>query len=294
MDFPEAYDVNNIFQKAIDLLSSHQGMCRAWHKAKAFGFFKWPAFLWFAIVPLIKLLCGKGDDYIERFKKRGCVLKLVGPDVERNTFFHLPNFATDLIQGVILRTDNFYERLELAHLKANYVPIDGVCLDIGANIGNHSIFFAKNCHVSKVFAFEPVPSTFAILKRNIELNNLEGCIRAYDYGISNCAKSASIDYFDESNIGGTSLAEDVGGPLKLFALDDIPFPNVKIDFVKIDVEGMEYEVLCGGAQFFAKNKPVVYIEIFPDRFDKVDSLMNTYGYSLVESLARHNFIYCST
>ena len=237
-----------VIDKPENPLRANWGMRHALHKAKAFGIFKWPAFLFFSIAPLIKLLSGRGDDYLENFRKHDCVLELVGTDVKKGTVFYLPDFEQDLIQGTILTTDSFFERFELAHLRKNYIRKGDVCLDIGANIGNHSVYFAKNCHASKVYAFEPVKSTFDVLKRNIELNNLEKCIQAYNYGISDRMKSASIVHFDETNIGATQLTADATGNLKLIALDDMSF-QMKVDFVKIDVEGMEYDVLFGGSKF---------------------------------------------
>lgn len=147
----------------------------------------------------------------------------------------------------------------------------------------------QGLHVSKIYAFELVQSTFAILKRNIELNHLENCIEAYNVGMSDRRKSASIVHFEAKNIGATQLAENNDGDLKLVSLDDMVFPSV--DFVKIDVEGMEYDLLRGGRSFFANQSPVIFIEIWDENFERVDLLMQEYGYALFERRSAENYVY---
>lgn len=287
--------MNKKIEKAIVALKTNQNMYMAWDKAKRYGHFRWIAFWVFSIVPVGKLLCGRGSDYIEKLKKADCIIKLDGTGIDDDIWFYLPNFEKDSIQRLMVYTRNFYERVELQYLRENYIRKGDVCLDIGANIGNHSIYFTKMCHASKVYAFEPVKSTFAILKKNISLNGEDTRIEASNVGISDRTKSARIAHFEENNIGGTQLVGDRDGDLRLIALDDIQF-SVNVDFVKIDVEGMEYDLLRGGRLFFEKHRPVVFIEICKRNFIKVDSLMQQYGYHLVEKregnmMSADNYIY---
>lgn len=227
---------------------------------------------------------------MKQLRDNDCILKLEGPGCEEEeVLFYLPNFEKDFIQKWIVATKYFFERNELGNLQ-RYIRKGDVCLDIGANIGNHSIYYAKICHASKIFAFEPVQSTFSTLQKNIELNHLENCIEACDFGLSDRTKSASIVHFDEQNIGSTKLAENNDGDLKLASLDDIKF-SCNIDFVKIDVEGMEYDLLRGAKQFFSQQRPVVFVEIWDEHFEKVDSLLQEYGYRIFEKRPAGNYIY---
>ena len=265
-------------------------MYRAWDKSKKYGKLQRIAFVFLAVVPLLKLLCGRGRDYMKQLRKGDCILKLDGPGCEEEeVLFYLPDFEKDLIQKCIVATKYFFERNELGNLQ-RYIRKGDVCLDIGANIGNHSIYYAKICHASKIISFEPVKSTFATLKKNIEINHLENCIDAHDFGLSDRMKSASIAHFEEKNIGGTQLTENSEGDLKLASLDDMKF-SCAIDFVKIDVEGMEYDLLRGAKQFFAQQSPVVFIEIWDEHFGKVDSLLQEYGYRIFEKRPAGNYIY---
>ena len=281
---------HKFLEDVTDSMRTNQNMYRAWNKAKKYGKLHRIAFVVLAFIPLFKLLCGKGRDYVEKLKKDRFILKLEGPGLEdEEAWFYLPNFEKDLIQKRIVETKYFFERNELANLQ-RYIRNGDVCLDIGANIGNHAIYYAKICHASKIFAFEPVQSTFAILKKNIELNQLENCIEALNVGLSDRKKSASIFHFEEENIGATQLTENKKGNLHLIALDDMYFPGA-IDYIKIDVEGMEYDLLRGAKTFFPKHNPVVYIEVWKENFEKVNSLFQEYGYFIIEKRPADNYIY---
>lgn len=280
-----------VIEKAIDSLRTNPNMYRAWDKSRKYGCFHWVAFLLFSIVPIGKLLCGKGNDWVEKIKRNNCTLRLDGFGVEQyDVLFFLPNFEEDFIQKTMVLTRNFFERAELANLKKNYIRKGAVCLDIGANIGNHSIYYAKICNASRVYAFEPVGSTFDILKKNIALNHADGIIKAFNCGVSDRKKSASIIHFARNNIGATQLAEDENGTIRLVSLDDMGFQHV--DFMKIDIENMEYDLLCGASSFFAENKPIIFIEVQEDgNFEKVDALLKSYGYRLLEKRDAKNYIY---
>ena len=281
-----AAKIRQRIERATDSLRTNPNMYWAWDKSKKYGKLQWIAFLWFAVIPICKLLCGKGHDYAAKLKKDDCILELSGAG--GGILFYLPLFEQDCIQQEMVLTKNFFERVELGHLQ-RFIRNGDVCLDIGANIGNHSIYYAMICHASKIFAFEPVQSTFEILKKNIKLNHLENCIEAHNVGMSNRTKSASIVHFEENNIGATQLSENNTGDLQLVALDDMDFPAV--DFVKIDVEGMEHDLLRGAKQFFAKHNPILFIEIWNEHFEQVDALLQDYGYALFEKRPTENYIY---
>lgn len=76
----------------------------------------------------------------------------------------------------------FYEREELEIIATHFKG--GTFVDIGANVGNHSIFAAKFLGASKVIAFEPSPTAYVIFKCNIALNDLESRIVHHAVGLS--------------------------------------------------------------------------------------------------------------
>ena len=62
------------------------------------------------------------------------------------------------------------------------------------------------------------------------------------------------------------------------------FKEDKIDLIKIDVEGFEYQVLSGAKKTLAKYNPVIIIESFANKFEQVNSLLNSYGYKMIKDL----------
>ena len=85
----------------------------------------------------------------------------------RNSKIYLPNYPIDLIQRYIVATKNYWEYEFLEKLD-KYIKEDSVILDIEANIGNHTLYWANERKAKKIYSFEPVELTFDILKKNIE------------------------------------------------------------------------------------------------------------------------------
>lgn len=123
--------------------------------------------------------------------------------------FYLPNWRTDFIQGEIFRNLDFFSSLDLKKLR-KYIKNDAFILDIGANIGNHSLYWALITKARKIYAFEPIKSTFKILQRNITLNALDNIIIPYNFALGEkySPKGAKIARYNPSNIGGTWICED--------------------------------------------------------------------------------------
>ncbi len=205
---------------------------------------------------------------------------------------YLPDYSQDLIQSEIVDRGTFYESDQL-QIMSSYIKKDAVILDIGANIGNHSVYWATHNRAKKVYAFEPVRRTFEILQKNIQINRLETKIQPFNIGLSDKKVNASILRYDGMNIGGTTIIPDSGGDLLLEKLDDIKFDEDTIDFVKIDVEGHELQVLHGARETLIKYKPVIFIETFPDKAKKVDEFLSGLGYYRAQTLDGDNFIYIS-
>lgn len=95
-----------------------------------------------------------------------------------NSLFFLPFMFTDLIQRTIFLEDDYYESTKLRYVFTEYnrgyitslvKKENGVILDVGANIGNHTLYYANEIG-AHVISFEPVYNTFSILKKQIEIN----------------------------------------------------------------------------------------------------------------------------
>jgi FkbM family methyltransferase len=176
----------------------------------------------------------------------------------------LPDAQDDFVQRVILRTRNFYEARLLAMVQATGIVTPGsVVCDVGANIGNHTVFFGKVLKAAKVLAFEPQEHCHDTLTTNIALNGLEGRAVAYNCLIGAKTGAGQMARFNARNLGGTSFAATEAGEIAMFALDDVmEKPDLdRLDLIKIDVEGMQMEVLEGAKGILAGRRPAVWVEL---------------------------------
>jgi FkbM family methyltransferase len=138
--------------------------------------------------------------------------------------------------------------------------------DIGGNIGWYSINIAKLKKNVSVFTFEPIPKTFAYLRRNLELNNIKN-VQPYNFGFSDQEQDLAFYYYREGS-GNASLANLSESDsvekitCKVKKLDDFILSNKQaIDFIKCDVEGAELFVFKGGIDSMKKHKPVIFAEL---------------------------------
>lgn len=191
-------------------------------------------------------------------------------------FFTLTN-TKDVIQKEHL-AGRFYEPEELEIIR-KHCPKNAVFADIGANIGNHSLFALKFLGVKKLIPFEPNPVAIAVLTSNLGLNGeLARCDLSHlGLGLSDQAQGGLAMEVDKpnKNLGGGRLVE--GGDLQVIPGDEA-LADEAVSFIKIDVEGMEMQVLAGLSETVSRCRPVFFIEV--DEKNRVDFLAwverNTY------------------
>ena len=140
-------------------------------------------------------------------------------------------------------------------------------LDIGANIGWYTVRFAKRHPQARVHAFEPMPTSYAFLQRNVAANGVGAQVFCYNYGLSETG--GSIEFFITPT-GGTnasllnvSNAQDARAVVGLTMTMDQWTANQMIapDFIKCDVEGAELLVFRGGRETLKKHRPIVFAEL---------------------------------
>jgi FkbM family methyltransferase len=138
-----------------------------------------------------------------------------------------------------------------------------VVLDIGANIGNHTLAFATRAHV--VHAFEPIPYLFDVLSGNIARNKLTH-VFAHNVALSDHEGRATINMVNAGNFGASSFDKRTEGttPVAVTLTTGDAFiaqHNVgRVDFVKIDVEAHEVFVLRGLMQTLRRDQPFITME----------------------------------
>ena len=169
----------------------------------------------------------------------------------------------------ILMTQRHYEPTDSPFLLAAARHAK-VILDVGANAGYYALRFAHqggtNC---RIHAFEPVPSTFKRLTRNIEINQMNDQIVAHQFGFSRDSSNAKIYLPTFSGNSAASLRDlhpnECSEKIEVLLrrLDDFceALEPERIDLIKIDVEGAELPVLQGGIQALRTYRPVIFVEL---------------------------------
>lgn len=180
------------------------------------------------------------------------------PYGQRITFFN------DDYIGRRIRETGIYEGTVLAFLIPLLQGMDNpVVLDIGANIGNHSLALAP--HASRLYAFEPMPAVYNVLARNLSDNNLNHA-RAIHCGLSDHDGEARLHVNTEGNLGASSLEQRSGTTepvdVNLRHGDSLmaSLGVAAVDFVKLDVEGHELAVLEGLERTLCRHRPIIMME----------------------------------
>jgi FkbM family methyltransferase len=128
-----------------------------------------------------------------------------------------------------------------------------IFVDIGANIGFYSVIISK-VKKARVFAFEPIPSTFQKLKKNIELNSLQNLISPFNIAIGATIGSlnmtSNLDTVNHVQLNSSDMIGNIS--VDVAPLDSIlSVVSSKTSIVKIDVEGFETEVIKGMPKILA-------------------------------------------
>jgi FkbM family methyltransferase len=229
----------------------------------------------------------------------------------RNFFFNisrgllplsmLPSVVTDtclngLKLSMVLRTEigkrlyfhGDFEQDEIT-LIGKLIRSDFVILDIGANIGYNILCFAQYAPDGQLYAFEPDKDTFRLLVKNINQNKLFH-IKASQTALSDQKGTGNFYVCSDnaySSLKDTKRKKIVKTvPVNVTTLDDFITENTikRIDLIKIDVEGFEYNVLNGGSKAIKQFRPLIVCEIYKgtdsnsDPDGTVSSLINQ-GYS---------------
>jgi len=170
----------------------------------------------------------------------------------------------------------------------SYGFIKGSAIDVGANIGMHTLLFSR--YYNNIYSFEPHPKTFKLLDINIQdyANN------ATPYNLAAYSSEGEIEFSSQSwNIGGFAINPNFNKVTKGFktivktvCLDSVTeISEDAIGLIKIDVEGAEYEVLKGSEVIISKNKPIIIMECWDSQKGEARSI--TY----LRSLGYQYFLY---
>jgi len=135
-------------------------------------------------------------------------------------------------------------------------------VEVGTNIGPHTVGLARACAPGPLFAFEPQPRVFQILCANLVLNNIANAF-AYPEALGDEEGEVTvpiIDYSSPHNFGGVDVraAGEPGIKVRLRRLDSLDL--TACDLLKVDVEGFELQVIRGARETIARHRPTLYLE----------------------------------
>jgi FkbM family methyltransferase len=153
----------------------------------------------------------------------------------------------------------FFEAMELEEVRKVVKPGAHV-VDVGANTGNHTVFFAGPMRAASVVPFEPLPAAANVLRATVERNGLRSVdLSRLLVGVSDRAGRAGLVFSERGGLGATGLRPDPQGDIVVATLDSML--SAPVDLLKIDVEGMEMQVLSGAEETIRRWRPMIFIEV---------------------------------
>lgn len=160
---------------------------------------------------------------------------------------------------------------EIKDIFLKYVKEGFTVLDIGANIGVHTLFFSKVVgDTGRVIAFEPIKRICEQLKKSIAINDFQNIV-LNNYALGDKQTNAKINILKE-NMGGSSIYNnkdtkfDSEENIMIKVLDNLNLP--RIDFIKMDVEGYEWNVIKGAKNLLERDRPNIVFEYNPISYDE--------------------------
>ena len=164
----------------------------------------------------------------------------------------------DHLATVIRNSGGFYETDVLLKCREIFIP-GTVVIDAGANIGNHTVFFAAILG-AKVEAIEPFPANYDLIRMNVVANGLERRVRIHCLALGEREGRGVAEIGQENNLGTVSVRPGGSiGDIPIATLDSIA-ADLPVGLIKIDVEGGEAGVLAGASRTLRRWLPDIMVE----------------------------------
>ena len=184
-------------------------------------------------------------------------------------------FFNDTLSNEIV-INGVYEKEELNLI--SHIIGKEIFIDVGANIGNNTLFFRNS--FKKIYSFEPHPKTYKLLQFNTEdIPNIE----VFNFGLSNLKKKLNILFQSVQNVAGQGfqIEHKQGSEVFFERFDDLYNFENSISFIKIDVEGNELDVLRSMKKNLENNSPIISLEFDMKNFtdnNEIISFLRELGY----------------
>lgn len=188
--------------------------------------------------------------------------------------------SSDHISKEIINNRNFYEITMLKKIQSLCTK-NSTIVDVGANIGNHSVYFGKiiGCDVISI---EPNIDSYKILEENVKLNEIEGNVEIHKYAAGAEDGTGTIKNDSNNNLGMAKVIKnqfaEMHESVKIKPLDDI-IGDRRVNLIKIDVEGFETDVLLGAQNIIKRDRPEIFAEAATEElFREIQSILSKHKY----------------
>lgn len=184
----------------------------------------------------------------------------------------------------------FYESKVLTMVRA--FNLEGTYIDVGANMGNHSIFFLNCCRCTKLIAIEAVWDVYEVMVHNVTSNNPRDIpFEPMHWAVAERGGMiATWDCVDPHNIGGTQMqvrdrtADDTtrvdrNRSVLTARIDDLVKATENVAVIKLDIEGGEAHAIVGAYETIARCQPLLIAEATtPHNVNQLDDMLRRLGY----------------
>ena len=176
--------------------------------------------------------------------------------------------------------------LEDYKIKKFEIHSNDVIIDIGAHIGIFTIYASQFCNNGKIYSFEPVRENYDLLLNNIKLNNSEQ-VKPFNLAVSNTNDDVTIYINDDKAAHSIFPSSESSINVKSITLQNI-FEENNINhcnFLKLDCEGAEYEILCNlPTKYFKKIDKIVmechFVDKKPELIDGLKQILAKQGFQV--------------
>lgn len=202
---------------------------------------------------------------------------------------HPFRFASDRLQDPVqrqIRNGQFYEQEELSLIR-EHLKQGATFVDVGANVGNHSLYVAAFLNPARIIPFEPNPPAYKLLLANVVMNGFSDLfdLSHIGLGLSDSKAGGFVMTPRDQNLGKAAMTPG-NGSIETITGDSV-LSIEKPDFIKIDVEGMEMQVLNGLEKTIDRTAPMMLIEVDQRNFAAFDEWLDHHDYEVIESIQRY-------
>jgi len=227
--------------------------------------------------------------HVELFEKNRTIYERYIDSQEYNKLnkYEIQGFTIYLRENehITANIKHFNDFWESDHMDqySKHLQITGKILDIGANIGNHTLMFRKYFPELEIYAFEPLFYNYELLQKNV--SKIHG-VHTFKVALSNKSDILKIsDYGVECNSGISSIS-DTGESVVAITLDSLGLEGVS--FMKIDVEGWERCVIEGARETIKSSKPKLWIEDFSG--ETIKYIIQEFDYFIQDQRGGENYL----